>query len=333
MIIESRAPLRIDLSGGTLDIWPLYLFHPGSMTINMAIDLYARVRLKVRSDKKLVIKSSHPSKEIEAAELSALKEVPGFELFKEVISFFSPPMGLQITSHSEVPAGSGLGGSSALMIALLGAFNCLVGDKYKAEELILLGKNLEARVTKLPTGEQDFYSALYGGINCLHLGIDKIRREGLMIDTGELEKRLILCYSGISRFSGLNNWNLIKRHLDGDKEIFDLFDKLRDISKSMRSTLISRDYPKIGKLFTQEWQTRRRLPGKISSRMELLKRRAEEEGALAAKVCGAGGGGCLLFWTEPENNAKVINCLENAGAQVMKFQMSTSGLVVNQILE
>jgi len=331
MIIESRAPARIDLSGGTLDIWPLYLFHQHSMTINIAIDIYADVKLKTRRDKRVIIKSLDLDEEINVINMAALLEVPGFELFKEVIRFFKPKKGFELISNCRTPARSGLGGSSALLIALLGAFNRLANNKYKVEELIRLAKNLEARLIKVPTGVQDFYSALYGGVSCLHLGIEGVLREQITTVPGELERRLILCHSGASRLSNIINWNILKKHLDGDTKIFALFEKIRDISISMREALIAKDYLRMGKLFIEEWNTRRELPGKISlKKIESLKKIGLESRALSAKICGAGGGGCLLFWAEPIHKEYVTECLNKAGAQVLDFKISSSGLDVKK---
>lgn len=332
MIIESRAPVRIDLSGGTLDLWPLYLFHQQSMTINMAIDIYAEIKIKTRRDKRIIIKSLDLDQEIDIVNIVALSEIPGFELFKEVIRFFKPKRGFELISNCHAPARSGLGGSSALLIALLGAFNSLAKDKYKKEELIILAKDLEARLTKFPTGEQDFYSALYGGISCLHLGIGGVKREQIAMKPGELEKRLVLCYSGASRLSNIINWNVLKKHLDGDKRIFQIFEKIRDISISMHEVLKANDYFRMNKLFNDEWNARRELPGKITSaKIESLKKIGLDAYAVSAKICGAGGGGCLLFWAEPIHTEYVTECLNNAGAQVLDFKISPSGLEVKKL--
>ncbi len=332
MIIESQAPVRIDLSGGTLDIWPLYLFHQRSITINIAINLFAKVRLKTRRDQKIIIKSLDLNQEIEVDNIEKLANTSNFELFKEVISFFDPPIGLDIISYCQAPIGSGLGSSSALMIALLGTFNHLSNKKYKPHELISLGKNLEVKLLKASAGEQDFYPALYGGLNCLHLRVDGVKKESITIEPEELEKRLILCYSGISRLSGKYNWNIIKMHIDGDKHIFDIFEQLRDISLSMSKALRAKNYKKIGQLFNKEWEARKELPGKISSEKILsLRQHALKNGAFAAKICGAGGGGCLLFWAEPKNKKNIIESLKNAGAQILPFKISFSGLEIKEV--
>jgi D-glycero-alpha-D-manno-heptose-7-phosphate kinase len=332
VIIESQAPVRLDLSGGTLDIWPLYLFHQHSITINVAINLFAKVKLKTRKDQKITIKSLDLNQEAKADSIKKLAQISNFDLFKEVISFFNPPTGLNIISYCQAPMGSGLGSSSALMIAFLGALNHLLNKKYKPHELISLGKNLEAKLLKASAGEQDFYPALYGGLNCLHLRADGIKKESITIEPEELENRLILCYSGISRLSGKYNWNIVKMHIDGDKHIFDIFEQLRDISLSMSKSLRAKNYKKIGQLFNKEWEARKKLPGKISSEKILsLRQHALTNGALAAKICGAGGGGCLLFWTEPKNKKTIIESLKNAGAQILPFKISFSGLEIKEV--
>src|SRR6185436_2181305 len=132
MIIESSAPTRADLAGGTIDIWPLYLFHTGASTVNFALSLRARVRIETRSDNRVILESRDRGVKVETTldQIDDLSGDPQLELVSKMVHFFRPEIGFDLIAHSEAPAGAGISGSSALAIALIGALNRLVGDRY-----------------------------------------------------------------------------------------------------------------------------------------------------------------------------------------------------------
>ena len=156
-------------------------------------------------------------------EISDLLYEPRLELLSKLVYFFKPETGFNMITESEAPAGAGLAGSSTLNIACIGALNKLVGDRYAAENFIPIAANVECQVIKVPTGFQDYYSAQYGGVACIHFRPDGMEREALNIDTKTLEKRIVVCYTGEPRNSGTNNWEITKRHIDGDVETFRYF--------------------------------------------------------------------------------------------------------------
>src|SRR5262249_50804245 len=120
MIIESSAPTRVDLAGGTIDIWPLYLFHAGATTVNFALSLRARVRIETRDDKRIILESRDRQTKVEGTldRIDELAEDRQLELVSKMVHFFRPQTGLHLVTHSEAPAGAGISGSSALAIAL-----------------------------------------------------------------------------------------------------------------------------------------------------------------------------------------------------------------------
>jgi len=163
-VTESQAPTRIDLCGGTIDIWPLYLFHNSAATINLAVNLYAKTRIKERRDSKIVIESKDLKKRIKFDSIDKLSHNHSLSLITKILSFFKPETGLHIETDCEAPAGAGLAGSSALNIALCTAMNKLTGKSYSKKELITIAKNIESQVIRVPTGEQDYYPAMFGGL-------------------------------------------------------------------------------------------------------------------------------------------------------------------------
>src|SRR5918911_1843862 len=207
MTIEAIAPTRVDLAGGTIDIWPLYLFHPGATTVNFAVSLAARCRIEPRPDERVIIESRDRNVSFETglSEIESLAREERLELISKLVHFFKPDTGFHLVAESLAPAGAGLGGSSALAIACIGALNRLVGDKYPERKFIMIAANVETTVIRVPAGFQDYYGAFYGGANFMLFGAEGIRREPIEVNAEELERRIVICYTGEPRLSGTNN--------------------------------------------------------------------------------------------------------------------------------
>lgn len=332
MIIESSAPTRVDLAGGTIDIPPLFLFHEGASTVNFAVSLLAHCRIETRDDDKIILESIDQKACIETSvgQIDSLKDEPRLQLLAKLVYFFRPERGFQMTTESKAPAGAGLAGSSTLNIACIGALNKLIGNKYEADRFIPIAANVECQVIRVPTGYQDYYSAQYGGVAAIHFGPGGIRREALDIDTEELERRIVVCYTGEPRNSGTNNWEITKRHIDGDAELFDLFENIRDTSLEMRIALKSGDWNAAGQILADAHPQRKLLSPNITTpQMEHLIETALANGAIAPKVCGAGGGGCMAFYCEDGRRADVEAALAaQDGATVLDWHVNRDGLTV-----
>jgi D-glycero-alpha-D-manno-heptose-7-phosphate kinase len=335
VIIESSAPTRVDLAGGTIDIPPLFLFHEGAATVNFAVSLMARCRIETRNDDKIVLESVDRGVTFETSfdKFHELKNEPRLELLSKLVYFFKPETGFNMITESEAPAGAGLAGSSTLNIACIGALNKLVGNRYAPERFIPIAAAVECQVIKVPTGYQDYYSAQYGGVSAIHFSPEGMKREELSIDTETLQKRIVVIYTGEPRNSGTNNWEITKRHIDGDKELFDIFEGIRDSSLQLRESLLKSDWEEVGEILKHAYPHRKRLSPKITTpQMDLLIEKAYNNGAIAAKVCGAGGGGCIAFFCEEDRRAEVENSLaEEEGTEVLDWKLCQEGLVVNEI--
>jgi len=330
MIIETSAPTRVDLAGGTIDIPPLYLFHEGASTVNFAINLRAYCRIETREDDKIIISSIDRAEIIETSvkEIAQLKTERRLELPSKLVYFFKPNVGFQMTIKSEVPAGAGLAGSSTLNIACIAALNKLVGDRYPAEKFIPIAAAIECQVIKVPTGYQDYYSAQYGGVSTIHLNPDGIIREPIRTDTEELEQRIVIAYTGEPRNSGINNWEITKRHIDGDQEIFETFEKIRDIAREMRRALNENDWDAVAEILNLSHSQRKKLSSNITTpQMDRIIEKARENGALAVQVCGAGGGGCIAFFCDKNSKTQVIDALSQLeGVEILQWKLSEQGL-------
>lgn len=333
MIIEASAPTRVDLAGGTIDIPPLFLFHEGAATVNFAVDLLAKCRIETRDDNKVILESIDRGVRYESSleRIGELKNEPRLELLAKLVYFFQPETGFEMVTESLAPAGAGLAGSSTLNIACIGALNKLVGDRYVPEKFIPIAANVECQVIKVPTGFQDYYSAQYGGAACIHFRPDGIQREPLDIDIDTLQERVVVCYTGEPRNSGTNNWEITKRHIDGDPELFDIFEGIRDGSLHLRDALLAGDWDEVGEILKKAHPLRKRLSPHITTpHMDVLIDTAEQNGAVAAKVCGAGGGGCIAFFCEPGKKNDVEAAIEKLdGIEVLDWKLHREGLTVN----
>ena len=332
MIIESSAPTRVDLAGGTIDIPPLFLFHEGAATVNFAVTLLAKCRIETRDDSTIVLESVDRGVKFETSveRIRDLKDEPRLELLSKLVYFFKPETGFHMITESEAPAGAGLAGSSTLNIACIGALNKLVGDRYSEDRFIPIAAAVECQVIRVPTGYQDYYSAQYGSAASIHFRPDGMHREALDIDVTTLERRVVVCYTGEPRNSGTNNWEITKRHIDGDSEIFEIFEGIRDTSTAMRAALLRGEWDIVGEILRDAHPHRKRLSPHITTpQMDILIDKALANGAIAPKVCGAGGGGCIAFFCEDGRKPDVESALAAApGAEVLDWKVATDGLIV-----
>lgn len=159
MRITSKAPCRVDLAGGTLDIWPLYLFHANSVTVNFAVDRYTSCILETRSDARIVLRSRDLKCEEVFETIEQLRDAKSYKLplLAWLVRHFSPDSGFELSTDSEAPAGAGISGSSALIIAVASALNRLTKSGYNIEKLREIAQNVEAQIIRVPTGSQDYY--------------------------------------------------------------------------------------------------------------------------------------------------------------------------------
>lgn len=324
-MVTARGWCRVDLAGGTLDIWPLGLFHPGARTVNVAIDLATTVRLQ-RSDEYVVRQGESVVRARSAEELAAHPEGALVGVVASALDL--PPFEAELASGS--PRGGGLGGSSALTVTLLAAAEEELDlPRTQPYEKVRLARDLEARLMSLPTGIQDHYPALLGGaleIRALPGG-EKVRR--LEVDLDRLGESLVVVYSGASHFSAGNNWQVVRRRLDGEAEVTALFRGIAESAAGLAVSLEAGDLPEVGRWMSQEWSFRRRLAEGISTPLlESLVERALALGAWGGKACGAGGGGCLAFLCPPDRKAAIGEGLEELGGKVLPARPTSEPLAL-----
>ncbi len=329
--VIAHAPCRVDLAGGTMDIWPLYLFHPGAVTVNFAVTVLTRCRIQRLEGNRIRFRSTDTGR---AEEFSGFDQFCAATRFLHPIAgyltrFFAPEGGFELETNSESPAGAGISGSSALMIATTAALAKLTGRELVLEKIREIAQNVEAQLIRVPTGCQDYYPALYGGVSAIHLEPDGIHHEVVRIAPEELDHRFVLAYTGAPRQSGINNWEVFKAHINGDRKIYNNFERIGEIARAMHGAVSHADWPEVARLLREEWKLRKTNAPRISTPLiEKLIKSANKAGAQAAKVCGAGGGGCVVFLTEPEAREAVANAIRENGGQVLPARVAREGLVV-----
>jgi D-glycero-alpha-D-manno-heptose-7-phosphate kinase len=333
MRIESKAPTRVDLAGGTLDIWPLYLFHPGALTLNVAISRYAKCIIE-----------THPTDEesirLVSLDTSCSESFPSFAklvrakryrlpLLAEIVKFFRPAGGFTLTTNSEAPAGAGIGGSSAMAVAICAALDRFTGTGKSKVDWIHISRDAEGIVIRVPTGTQDHYPPAFGGVAAIELAPGGERRIELRVNLDELQRRLVVCYTGKPRQSGINNWEVFKAHIDGKKSVQNNIERISQIAQQMRVSLESANWKETGRLMHDEWMFRRRnLPTISTKTIDRIIDSSRRKGALAGKVCGAGGGGCLVLLIEPDARERVEKAVLDAGGKLLPMHIDRQGVTV-----
>jgi D-glycero-alpha-D-manno-heptose-7-phosphate kinase len=331
MKIISEAPCRVDLAGGTLDIWPLYLYHPGAVTLNFAVDRWTRCVVQTHNSPEIRLRSGDLEAEETFANIDELcaAEQPRLPLVTYLLRFFRPRMGLLVHTDSEAPAGAGISGSSALIIAVASALNRLTASRYNLEKLREISQNVEAQIIRVPTGAQDYYPAMYGGVSAIELGAGGIRRVEIPVQVDDFNERIVLAYTGVPRNSGINNWEVTKAYLDGNREVQQNFAEITAIACAMRVALEKANWKEVGRLLREEWRHRwKNATGISTPEIDELVTVTRRAGALGAKVCGAGGGGCVFFLVERGAKDKVKRSIERVGAEILPVKVAQRGVTV-----
>jgi D-glycero-alpha-D-manno-heptose-7-phosphate kinase len=334
MRIESKAPTRVDLAGGTLDIWPLYLFHPGAVTVNAAITRYASCVIETHSGggERIHLVSRDTKREESFASFAALVKTKRYRLplLAEIVKFFKPEGGFTLTTDSEAPAGAGIGGSSAMAVAICAALDRFTGAGKSKVDWIHISRDAEAVVIRVPTGTQDHYPPAFGGAAAIELPPGGERRIELRVDLTELERRIVLCYTGKPRQSGINNWEVYKAHIDGKRAIQKNLERISEVAQRMRGALERANWRETGRLMHEEWVFRKKnLPTISTKTVDRIVKSARRKGALAGKVCGAGGGGCVVLLIDPDARKSVEAAVVEAGGELLPMRIDRSGVQVN----
>jgi D-glycero-alpha-D-manno-heptose-7-phosphate kinase len=328
--VFASAPARADLAGGTLDIWPLYLLHSGSVTVNLAIDRRAQARIRAREglwmrSRDLGVAACFDS--VSSAAADARFALPGLLLEEIGVSG-----GVEIEMASAVPFGSGLGGSSALGIALAAAIARFAGVRLEESALIPLLRDVEARHLGKPTGVQDFYPAVYGGLEILNLRAGVITREDCSAALEALSPSLLFYDTRAAHASGMNNWEVFRRRLEGEESVRRGLEGVCRAANDMARAVRAGDVRSMGRAIAEEWEARRALAPVVStSAIEDALLAARSAGAWGGKVCGAGGGGVIVMLAPAERIDEVRGALaRRVDGELFSARPERRGLIVEE---
>jgi len=324
--ITKQSATRVDLSGGTLDCWPLNLLVDGCVTINLSVSIFTHVTLEPRNDSKIELQIRDLKFEKTFANIHELlnSKEEALRLVQKHVAFWKPEQGFRLETSSESPVGGGLGGSSSLSISLIKAFAAWRGEELGLYEMVTLSANLEAQVLHKMTGTQDYFPAVQPGLNAIHYTPRGSRLETLPTSKEFWDSHLSLVYTGQPHHSGLNNWQVIKAALNNEAPTMQALADIRDVSWDMYKALKESQFDQFPRLFDREFEARVRLSTSFSSpEIERLRNVALKSGALAVKICGAGGGGCVLVWSHPDRKQQV-----EAGCREQKFEVLNAKAVL-----
>src|SRR3990172_7639284 len=335
MIIEATPPTRIDLAGGTLDIYPIYLLEGGAVTINLAITIGTRVRVEPYA-KGVAVSTGARGLGVGPRPAAALPVGGPLDLILRTLRYCALPTRTRVVTASDAPRGSGLGASSSLLVALLAACErCRTRGSPRRRvlrpDLVDIAAKLEAQSINAPTGKQDYYAALQGGLNAIWFGLEQETVEPLLPlrRLAALEEHLVLTFTGEPHASGRTNWGMMRAYLDGVPETVRGLRAIRRISQEMREALRRGDLRASARLLREEWEQRRGLAGGVSTpEIERAIATARKTGALASKVCGAGGGGCVVSVVPAGRKSAVEWALTEASFRVLPFHIARRGLQV-----
>ncbi|HVM11780.1 MAG TPA: GHMP kinase [Actinomycetota bacterium] len=326
MTIRAKAPLRISFAGGGTDVEPYPTEHGGAV-LSATIDLYAFASLQPRDDGEHSVETDDGGSARYASRQDLVFD-GHLDLVKAVLRHTAPDRGFDLHLSSDAPPGSGLGTSSALVVAMLAALGEATREPVTPYELASRAYQVERVDLRQAGGMQDQYASAFGGFNFIEFfGPDRVIVNPLRIRSdvlNELHGSLLLCHTGITRTSG----GILRRQVAGYRsgETVDTLGRIRDLAVEMKEALLVGDLDRFAKGLTRGWEEKRTLAeGITNDRVEDLYQRAMASGAIAGKLLGAGGGGFLLLFCPFRRRARVAEAMESAGARVVRFHFEERG--------
>lgn len=327
--IRSRAPIRIDFAGGWTDV-PPFSEREGGAVVNASINRYTYATLYTRQDELIRILSADFEKFVEVASFRSIEYDGNLDLIKAAVKVLEVQAGMDIYVRCDAPPGSGTGSSSSISVALIGLLNYLQPRKLSPHEVAKLARQLEVHELFIAGGKQDYYAAALGGINFLEFEDPAVSNSRLHLSKPvlrELEKHLVLCYTGQSRLSGNIVRQVMGAYERGEKQTSEALHNLKRIAYEIKDALLSGNLCQFARLLTENWKNQKALDSSTTNAtIDRLFAAAISAGALGGKACGAGGGGCVLFYSNENKEHLVRRALLEEGAHIIDFNLEHEGL-------
>lgn len=332
-IIRARAPLRISFGGGGTDV-PPFVDECGGHVLNATINRYAYVTIVPNGGDTITLRSLDYGDEVS---YHVDDEVPPFDyqmdLAKGVIRRLGidrQKKGFDLFTHTDCPPGSGLGASSTMMVALIGAFDRWMQLGLTRYEVARLAYEVERQDLGIQGGRQDQYCAAFGGFNFMEFNGDDALINPLRVPpewVSELEYGLVLAYTGKSRYSSDIIQDQITNYRERRLEPVQAMNRTKELASEMKRVLLKGNFHEFGALLHEAWQVKKQMSDKISSpHIDALYEAARSAGALGGKISGAGGGGFMFFFTDFDRRHHVVEALQQHGAEVVHFGFTDRGM-------
>ena len=332
--IRAQAPLRLSFAGGGTD-FPHYFEQHGGAVLSATIDRFARAELTPREDERVVLRSEDLGHRVEFHR----EEDPVFDgvldLAKAGVARMGLHCGADIDVASDAPPGSGLGGSSALVAAVVAALADLGEHDLTSHELAELSYRIERQDLGIAGGMQDQYATSFGGFNAIEFSTAGVQVEALSLDPGVLaglQERLLLCYTGRVRRNLRLIDEQIRMYREGREETLLGMKGLHEAVFAMREALEAGDLDRFGRLLHDAYESKKQMNPLVveGAPVDVLYERAREAGATGGKLCGAGGGGYLAIFCEPDRQPAVRRAVEELGGQFTDFAFHPNGVTVHR---
>lgn len=328
-IARARAPVRIDLAGGWTDV-PPYSAEEGGAVVNAALTRYAYATLRPLPPGRYELVSADYDLYFQAEDIRDLEYDGNLDLVKAAIRRRGLETGAMITTRSEAPPGSGAGSSAAMGVALVGLLDYIAGGAMTPHEVAEMAHLLEVEELRIGGGRQDQYAAAHGGLNFMRFTDGDVQVEPIAACEDflrEMEKHLVLIYTGKSRLSG----NLIDRVMGsyraGDRDVTEALGNLRSAAVDMKEAIEAQDLAGVGDVMSFNWENQKRLYAEMTTlKIEALIAAVREVGVLGVKASGAGGGGCVIALAQPDREHLVVRAAEDLGGRIISFKFDQSGL-------
>jgi len=332
MLIRTKAPLRLGLAGGGTDL-DVYASRFGGYVLNVTISLYAHTTLEPLDNGKIIFESLDNCEIWEGEAKEFLKLDGKMDLYKGIYNrivkdFIKKPLSFKLTTYSDVPSGSGLGGSSTLVVAIIKAFVEWLNLPLGEYDIARLAYEIEREDIGIVGGAQDQYAATFGGFNFMEFYGDKrvivnpLRVKNWIID--ELQESMILYFTGIRRSASLiekEKESVIKK-----EKSLEAMHEVKEDAVKMKEYLLKGDIKNFAKILGKSWEAKKRVSNAISNNeIDRVYNLAIENGAYSGKVSGAGGGGFMFFMVEPTRKYYLTNLLNKQGGQVFNFHFTKDG--------
>ncbi len=327
-MLIARAPVRVSFFGGGTDLPAYYLQHGGAV-LSATVDRYIYVILAVSGDEELQVTSSDYR--------TFYRHIPGtpllwdgdLSLVRAVLHHFGASRGLSLFVASEVPPGTGLGSSSAVVVALVKAVSTACGQRLSARQVAELACEIEIGKLAQPIGVQDQYAAAFGGFNWMTFGPTGITVEPLDVPrpvVTRLEANLVLGFTGSAHDSATILAEQSRSSRAGEQSVIEALAGVHELARQGRELLLAGQLERFGSLLDEAWRLKRRFaPGVTNEQIERLYRLALDNGALGGKIAGAGGGGVIMLYCADGAAGRVQEALERAGVRCMHYHFEADG--------